>query len=506
VAKMLNKTIEKLLIYASFHLDLSNEDVIYVRNILLDLLHQDSPFEGEINISELKGLKVPDLIIKELHAELKKNKFGDDGEIDRLIVRIMGLVTPLPSAVIKKFSDLYRKNKVKAVDYLYDLEIKNDYIQKSKVDQNLLWTTSFPKNNLEITINLSKPEKDNKTIALSRKQKENFAYPQCLLCKENEGYGGRNNHPARGNIRLIPLRLDDEIWYLQYSPYVYYDRHCIVFEGVHEPMTISHRTLSKLFAFVDQFPNFFIGSNSDLPIVGGSILNHEHFQGGAHEMPLMRAPIRKNIHLRREHRVSLSILDWYNSVLLLKSRNKQALLSVAYPIIDAWRNYSDVDADIIAKEGEDQHNTVTPIVRKIGSTYHMYIILRNNRTDKNYPDGIFHAHPEYHHIKKEGIGLIEAMGLFILPARLKRQLEEIETFFVEKKQSVSDFVEQRPEYEAFKSLLKQMDSLAPETNYHNYLIEHINTTCQGILDNTAVFKSTEKGQEAFLKFIKTLSI
>lgn len=289
--------IEKLIVYSQAHLGLKDNDVTYVRNLLLNKLNEKEPFLGEINLSEIRGYKVPDKLIDELKEVILKKKIVEESDVDRYIVDIFGLITPLPSAVIDTFQTLYQKDKVKATDYLYDLQIKNNYIQKTQVEKNLYWLAKFEKNFLEITVNLSKPEKDNKDIAKLVKA-EKTGYPACVLCKENLGFAGNDSHPARQNIRTIPLKLDGEPWFLQYSPYVYYDRHCIVIDETHEPMAVNLKNIKKLMAFVDQYPHFFIGSNSDLPIVGGSILNHEHFQGGAHRLPLMYASSRTRMAVR----------------------------------------------------------------------------------------------------------------------------------------------------------------------------------------------------------------
>lgn len=501
---MLNETIEKLLVYANAHLGLDEEDITYTRNVILELCHADRPFLGEMNISELRGLKVPDQLILELRTNLISENIKSEDEVDNFIIRLMGILTPRPSEVSAKFRQLYKASRSKATDYLYDLQVKNNYIQKTAVEQNIHWVSKFDKNNIEITINLSKPEKDNKDIAKLKEIPVGEKYPACLLCQENVGYAGNSNHPARGNLRIIPLKLDQEQWFLQYSPYVYYDRHCIVFELVHEPMTISRRTVGKLLAFVDQFPHFFIGSNSDLPIVGGSILDHEHFQGGQYEFPLMKA---KDLYTVRSRNplVKVSVLDWYNSTFHLVSVNKGALLDAAMKIVEGWKGYENKELDIIPKTGEVMHSTVTPIVRKVGRYYHMYIILRNNRTNEQYPDGIFHAHPKHHAIKKEGIGLIEAMGRFILPARLKRQLHIIQALY-DNKLDRAKLLEEQTDLAIFTDLYETLDRLPDGTNYDHAITEYVNITCREILEATGVFKTDEMGKAAFKQFAESLKL
>ncbi|MGD9813637.1 MAG: galactose-1-phosphate uridylyltransferase [Bacilli bacterium] len=504
---MLNATIEKLLVYAKTRLDLNPKDIDYKRNELLALLNQTAPYKEAINVSEIKSLKVPDTLIEELRVGIIAEGFLMGEDIDYLITDVMGRLSPLPSQVDAKFFEIYHKNREKATDYLYNLSIYNNYIQKSKVEQNMQWVAHFPTNDIEITINLAKPEKDNKAIAALIK-KDNGAeskYPQCVLCKENVGFRGNSYNPARQNLRTIPLHLDNENWFLQYSPYVYYDKHCIVIDEVHAPMVVSSRNIAKQLAFVDQFPHFFIGTNSDLPIVGGSILNHEHFQGGAYVLPMMKAKSAFNIRTRHFHQVNISYLDWYNSVLLLKSNNKKRLLEAASHILTSWREYSDESVDILASSKSGQHNTITVIARKISSTYHLYMVLRNNRCSKAYPEGIFHAHPEHHAIKKEGIGLIEAMGLFILPARLKRQLAEIEDIFTNDI-NIAMALDKQPDLKIFDKLISELQTFPRGSDFHQLIENFVNETCRDILINTAVFKDDDQGQAARDRFIKGLKL
>lgn len=504
---MLNATIEKLLVYASARLDLHPRDIEYKRNELLALLDETHPYLGPINVSEIKNLKVPDNLILELEEGIKSKKLCPEEKVESLITDVMGRLTPLPTQVYDKFYEIYRKDKVKATDYLYHLSVFNNYIQKTKIDENLHWIAKFPKNDLEITINLAKPEKDNKQIAklVGKKDDVTEKYPQCVLCKENVGFAGHLTHPARQNLRVIPLKLDDENWFLQFSPFVYYDKHCIVIDEVHEPMAISRRNISKLLAFVDQFPHYFVGSNSDLPIVGGSILNHEHFQGGAHILPMMKAKPLFALRPRHFHLVNVYYLDWYNSTLLLKSNYKHRLLDVADHILKTWRDYSDESVGIIAKSEAGQHNTLTVIARKVGKTYHLYIIFRNNRCSEMYPDGIFHAHPEHHAIKKEGIGLIEAMGLFILPARLKRQLTTINEIF-STGANLEKALQEHPDLEVFAPLITTLKAAPKESDYQHLIKNFVNETCRDILVNTAVFKDDEAGIAARDRFLKELKL
>ena len=349
---------------------------------------------------------------------------------------------------------------------------------------------------------MSKPEKNNKDIAkLISAPKTGVKYPKCLLCIENLGYQGRSDHPARENIRIIPLTLNNEDWFMQYSPYVYYDHHCIVINNKHENMVINKENMNALLDFVDQNEYYFIGSNADLPIVGGSILNHNHFQGGSHLMPLMYSKIRYDFYLDKYSDVKLSYLDWYNSTFLIRGKSKAKVLDLASHILDVWKEYSDEEVDIRAYTDGVRHNTITPIVRKVDGEYYVYLILRNNRCNDVHPDGIFHAHQEYFNIKKEGIGLIEAMGLFILPARLKRQMGEVE-YLLENNISLEEYFKAHEDMEVHKDMItylrsKKGDSKALIQNY-------INDVCRNILKCTAVFKDDELGQEHLRKFVKSL--
>ncbi|MGI6644186.1 MAG: galactose-1-phosphate uridylyltransferase [Bacilli bacterium] len=504
---MLDVIVEKLLIYAKNRLGLSDDDLFYLRNILLFNFHLKAPYKGPINVSEIKAMKTPDVLLDELRLALKESKIIEEWRIEGLVTEVMGFLTPAPSLVTEQFKKLYKKDKKSATDYLYDLSVANNYIQSQKIAENISWTSEMDDGHkLEITINLSKPEKDNKDIIKEAEKEDEDEYPSCPLCRENVGYGGSYKIPPRQNLRIIPLRLENENWFLQYSPYVYYDKHCIVIFEEHKPMAITPRVFGKLFAFVDQFPHFFIGSNSDLPIVGGSILSHEHFQGGQSDFPLFNAPKRTLVKSRHDKRVTISIADWYNTVIVLKSktRDKDKLIDVASKICETWINYSNPELDIIAFTGDTRHNTVTPIVTKDKNGYTMYLILRNNRTSEEHPDGIFHAHKEYHGIKKEGIGLIEAMGMFILPARLKRQFAIVEDVY-DGKLTKEEALSKHPDLSVHEPLFvyldeRKDDELATEEKIKQYVAE----TCRNILINTAVFKNDPKSQDELLKMLKSI--
>lgn len=490
---MIEKTIAKLIHYAKTHLSLDGEDAVYLTNVLLHLFEKKEPFAGEIDCQEIEAMEVPDYLIAEIiDFEVKENGLSQ-ADAFRKADFAMGILSPLPSKANDKFASYLLESGDKALDYLYDLSIANGYFQKTKVDQNIVWDASFSNGpSLTITINLSKPEKNNKDIARLVSEKSSD-YPKCPLCHENLGYYGDGKHPARSSIRFVPLSLAGERWYFQYSPYGYFEKHGICFAEEHVPMHIERKTFQRLLDFVSLFPSFFMGSNSDLPIVGGSILNHEHFQGGLPTLPIFRAEERKEA-FHTKKKTSVSILDFYDSCLLLRGHGKEDVIDVAYEILNQWLVYDDLERDIIANENGIRHNAVTSLARKIGDDYLLYIILRNNRCNDEYPDGIFHAHPEYFPIKKEGIGLIEASGLFVLPARLKRQLAEAKASSSLKEE---DYLRKYPDMADFRDLIESLKKGESETEY-------INNVCRSILNNVAVFKNDENGQKGFELFLRKL--
>ncbi|MCQ2742742.1 MAG: galactose-1-phosphate uridylyltransferase [Bacilli bacterium] len=494
---MISELIEKLIAYAQIHLHMDEEDAIYKRNLLLKEFKLDAPYEGEIDRKAIEEMEVPDALMAEGKEYLVSSMGYEEKAAGREMVWVMGLLTPLPSQVNQNFAALYDVDPKLATDYLYDLGVKNNYYAKTEVDRNIGWLAEYEdgKTSLEITINLSKPEKNNKDIAKLVNAKST-SYPKCVLCHENLGFEGNDTKAARESIRFVPVTLDDEKWYLQYSPYGYYDHHCILFYEKHVPMEVSPRIISKLIAFTDLFPHFFVGSNSDLPIVGGSILNHEHFQGGAHRLPVMfsKEEYEFDVNVKGVKAVKL---DFYNTVFKLTSKSKEALVEAGSKILSAWQNYDDPENSIIANDENGRHSTTTNIAEKINGEYSLYIILRNNRCDATYPDGIFHAHPEYHHIKKEGIGLIEAMGLFILPARLKRQLASVDDV-VAGKVDFDKLIEEHPDMAEFKTMIEDLKKSGKTSK------EYVNDVCRGILNNTAVFKNDEKGKKGLKAFLATL--
>jgi UDPglucose--hexose-1-phosphate uridylyltransferase len=489
----LGKTIKEAVYYAERHLYLEKGDEVYFTNLLLHHFGLFEPYEGPIDERAIDAYAVPDAIFNAFVAyDIEKGL--DEGAASRDATWVFGILSPRPSEVARTFATYYDISGKTATEYLYDLSIKNDYIAKTQVDKNLHWDATFKgEPPLEISINLSKPEKNNKDIA-KLLTKASTSYPKCLLCEENIGFAGSPSHPARENIRFVPVTLDGGRWFLQYSPYVYYDRHCICFYQEHVPMAINEHILRCLFDFVDQFPHFFIGSNSDLPIVGGSILNHEHFQGGAHLLPLLKAPERRLLHTS-EKGTKVSIVDFYDTALRLSGSSREDIVALGNKILLAWRSYDDPSHEILAKEGAVQHSTVTPLLRKEGAEYQLTFVLRNNRTSAEYPDGIFHVHPEYQAIKKEGIGLIEAAGLFILPARLKRQCAEVSEV-VAKHLSKEDYLKLYPDLEAFGAMIETLQKTGESAE------SYLNAVGQKILDNVAVYKNNPKDQAALAAFVK----
>ncbi|MCQ3034756.1 MAG: galactose-1-phosphate uridylyltransferase [Bacilli bacterium] len=496
---MIQQTIEEFLYYATQKFELSELDIIYCRNRIFNILKVTEPKECEVNKEEIGSLIVPDRFVEAFSKYIEENSLYEASQIESIVTEIMAVVTPLPSRVNQRFNELKEESAVKATEYLYNLSVANYYVQKTKVDKNILWNS---KDNLEISINLSKPEKNNKDIIALANNKVDVSYPKCVLCAENVGFPGRGKFVPRQNIRVVPMKLNNKDWFLQYSPYGYYDRHCILVKTNHEPMVLCEENMRALFDFVDEFPHYFIGSNSDRPIVGGSILNHEHFQGGYHVMPMMKRKVAEEYIDNEYPEIRIGKLDWYNSTIVLMSNNKESVVQYTLKVLEAWRKYSDEACSIRAYTDNESHNAITPTLVKKGNVYYMYIILRNNRCDETYPDGIFHAHPEYHHIKKEGIGLIEAMGLFILPARLVRQLGTIEEI-VKNDTPDNIYLNLYPDMKDFVPMINKIKANHTD-NIRKDIISEVDDVCRGILENTAVFKNDALGNEHFTMFLNSI--
>jgi UDPglucose--hexose-1-phosphate uridylyltransferase len=495
--------VQKLLYYALRKKLIVAEDIIYTKNRLLEALSLDET--GDVVIED-KEYGVQDVLDNITDWAYENKRIEDCGTVTRDLfdTKIMACLIGRPSEIIREFKEKYDESPSKATDYFYGLSINSNYIRWERVQKDLKWKAATMYGDIDITINLSKPEKDPKAIAMAKNLKTS-AYPCCLLCKENEGYAGRINHPARGNHRIIPVTLDKNKWFLQYSPYVYYNEHCIVFKGEHEPMKISEKTFKRLLDFVEQYPHYFIGSNADLPIVGGSILSHDHFQGGNYEFAMAKAPVEEEFMAKGFKGVTLGRVKWPMSVVRIKGYDKETLVNLADYILKAWKNYSDKSSEVIAFTGEIPHNTITPIARRRGEAYEVDLVLRNNRTSNKHPDGIFHPHEELHHIKKENIGLIEVMGLAVLPARLKTEIKELSYYLVNKNKI--DELDESPELVKHKKWALQLIQKYSEINKINVdeiVRKEIGMKFSEVLEHSGVFKTDEKGIHAFNKFINSL--
>ncbi|MCU9533018.1 UDP-glucose--hexose-1-phosphate uridylyltransferase [Streptococcus sp. CSL10205-OR2] len=469
-------------------------DAIYLRNRILALVGEENT-QKETELTELIALK------DELVALAVTNgKVGAlQEEKDTLGAELMNFITPIPSQLNHDFWQTYATNKKQAISDFYQLSQKNDYIKLKAIAKNIYYQVATDYGHLEITINLSKPEKDPKAIAMA-KQMKSTSYPMCQLCVENEGYQGRINHPARANHRIIRLDLGDEKWGFQYSPYAYFNEHSIVLNTEHVPMVISQKTFEQLLDIVDIFPTYFVGSNADLPIVGGSILTHNHYQAGKHTFPMEVAPLDNSFSFEGFENIQAGIVKWPMSVLRLRGDHKEELVALAETIRLAWKDYSDVSQDIIAKTGSEEHHTVTPIARKNNGLYELDLVLRDNHTSEEFPDGIYHPHPDVQHIKKENIGLIEVMGLAILPPRLKDELLDVERYLLEKENDLKDY--HKTWADDIKAKYGQFD---PET-VSDIVKEEMGLVFARVLEDAGVYKRTKAGQEAFMAFVRSVGI
>ncbi len=496
---MLNESISRLVQYGIETGLLPECEKIYATNLLLDLFHEDSYEEPEEKAENIDL----ESVLKELLDEAVNRGLIEDsiGYRDLFDTKMMNCLVPRPAQVQKEFWDAYEKSPEAATEYFYKLSQDSDYIRRYRVKKDKKWTVESPYGTIDITINLSKPEKDPKAIAAAKNAKNN-AYPKCQLCMENEGYAGRLDHPARENHRIIPITINESKWGFQYSPYVYYNEHCIVFNGEHTPMKIDRAAFTKLFDFVKQFSHYFLGSNADLPIVGGSILSHDHFQGGHYTFAMAKAPIEKKVTIPGYEDVEAGIVKWPLSVLRIRHQDEKRLIDLADHVLKAWRGYTDEAAFIFAETDGEPHNTITPIARMKDGMYELDLTLRNNITTEEHPLGVYHPHAQYHHIKKENIGLIEVMGLAVLPARLKDEIELLKKYILEGKdirsnekiEKHADWVEKfLPEYEEINA-----------DNIEEILQQEIGKVFVHVLEDAGVYKCTEEGREAFMRFIQTL--
>ena len=467
-------------------------------NRLLDLLRLDDYTPSDEPQSE----DLEEILAGILDYAVEKG-LCDDGITARDIfdTRIMGAITPMPREVIAKFYQLYQEDPVKATDWYYKFSCDTDYIRRYRIAKDMRWKYNCEYGEMDITINLSKPEKDPKAIAAAKNAPQT-AYPKCQLCRENEGYAGRMNHPARANHRIVPIQVCDEDWCLQYSPYVYYNEHCIVFNSRHIPMKIDKSAFEKLLDFVRVFPHYFVGSNADLPIVGGSILSHEHFQGGHYTFAMETAPIDQKISLKGFEDITAGIVKWPMSVIRLRGSDSARLASLADKILAAWRNYSDETMSILAFSDGQPHNTITPIARRRGEDYELDLVLRCNITTQEHPLGVFHPHADKHHIKKENIGLIEVMGLAVLPSRLKGELSALAEAIVAGKEIGAD--ELLAKHAAWVDALKEIYAFTPE-NAMDIILRETGKVFAAVLEDAGVYKNTPEGRSGFLRFIAHLN-
>ena len=506
---MVQDAIAKLVQYALSTGLIEKEDAIWAANRILALLKiDDLSREAEMKIlSWDPGEKsvvplLPDILDELCGAALEKGLIGEDTitQRDLFDTELMGILTDRPSDVVKKFHlILEQKGEKAATDWYYRFSCDTNYIRRDRVARDERWLAPTPYGDMDITINLSKPEKDPRAIAAAKFAKQT-AYPKCQLCYENEGYAGRVDHPARGNHRVIPVTIDGQPWFLQYSPYVYYNEHCIVFNSRHIPMVIDRSVFRKLFDFVEQFPHYFVGSNADLPIVGGSILAHEHFQGGHYEFAMAKAPVERKLVFRGYEATEAGIVKWPMSVIRLRGTDRAQIVDLADKILGCWRRYTDEDAFIYAQTDGEKHNTITPIARMRDGRFELDLVLRNNITTPENPLGVYHPHVEKHHIKKENIGLIEVMGCAILPARLKKEMAGLKAAVLEGRDYRSDET-----LEKHADWMDEIRSRYTDLNKHNIdrvIRDEIGVVFSKVLEDAGVYRRDAAGQAAFDRFVE----
>lgn len=494
---MIDESVRRLVCYGREKGLFEKRDEIYVTNRLLEILGLDGcDCEENFQNVDLES------VLAELLDYAENTGIIESGITyrDLFDTKLMGALMPRPSEVTDKFYALYEHSPKKATDYFYNLSCDSDYIRRYRIKKDLKWVTSTEYGDLDITINLSKPEKDPKAIAAAKNAPQS-SYPKCMLCRECEGYAGRVNFPARQNHRVIPVTVNGSDWCFQYSPYVYYNEHCIVFNAEHTPMAINEATFRKLLDFVKLFPHYFVGSNADLPIVGGSILSHDHFQGGNYTFAMAKAPIEHRLSFDGFEDVEAGIVKWPMSVIRLDSADPERLISLASKILDTWRSYTDSDAFIFAETDGERHNTITPIARKNGDLFELDLVLRNNITTDEHPLGVYHPHSELHHIKKENIGLIEVMGLAVLPSRLKNEISELKEAVIAGDDLRSN--------EALSKHAAWVDDIASryelnEDNIEEILKKEIGLVFLKVLEHAGVYKRTAEGKAAFIRFTENV--
>ena len=469
-------------------------DYSYVKNRVLALVGEEG---ANTPTSETDIKKIKDMLVELAETNGKVGSLAE--EKDCLGAELMNFITPIPSAVNEKFWSTYQESPEKAVNDFYQLSKDNDYIKLSAIAKNIAFRSETKYGSLEITINLSKPEKDPKAIAAEKLIKASN-YPKCLLCMENEGYQGRVNYPARANHRIIRMKLGDEEWGLQYSPYSYFNEHAIFLNTKHIPMAITPKTFEQLLEIVDIIPGYFAGSNADLPIAGGSILSHNHYQGGKYVFPMEVAECETNFVFSGFEDIQAGIVKWPMSVLRLRGTNKQRIVELASKILKSWQGYTDLEADIIATTGEIPHHTITPIARVVDGQFEMDLVLRDNHTSELHPDGVYHPHKDVQHIKKENIGLIEVMGLAILPPRLKTELEEVEKYLLGKDNAIADY------HLEWADQLKEKYPNVKEEEINSVVQHEVGQVFARVLEDAGVYKNTPFGHEAFMRFVKSVGI
>ena len=500
---MIQRNIRQLVQYGLQTGLITEADKIYTTNRLLELFRLDELEE----CSEEVSMSVEEL--EKVLAQMMDYAYAQGIMTENSIVyrdlfdtKIMSMLVPRPSEVISEFETRYERSPMEATDYFYKLSQDTDYIRRYRIKKDQKWIAATKYGDLDITINLSKPEKDPKAIAAAKTAKQS-GYPKCLLCMENEGYAGRVNHPARQNHRVIPVVINGSRWGFQYSPYVYYNEHCIVFNSQHIPMKIEHDTFCKLFDFVKQFPHYFVGSNADLPIVGGSILSHDHFQGGHYEFAMARAQVERTFTVKGFEDVEAGIVNWPMSVIRISAADSGRLVALADVILNAWRGYSDEAAFIFAETDGEPHNTITPIARKRGEKFELDLVLRNNITTEEHPLGVYHPHANLHHIKKENIGLIEVMGLAVLPARLKDEMEKLaEAILSGADLRKDELLEKHADW--VEEFLPRYPQINKDT-VMDIIHKEIGNVFMQVLEDSGVYKRNEEGQAAFDRFIESLN-
>lgn len=496
----INYEINRLLNFAVQNGLITEDDMYYSANLLLDVLKAQ---EFTMVKVEEKLLTATPILENMLDYMAEKEMFVNTvTQRDLYDTALMNCVMPRPSEVIAKFKADYAVSPEKATENYFALSTASNYIRKDRIDKNVAWKTATEYGDLDITINLSKPEKDPRDIAAA-KLVASTTYPKCLLCRENEGFAGHANHPARQNHRIIPMDFHGHQWFLQYSPYTYYNEHCIIFNSEHTPMKISRKSFENLADFLEVLPHYFAGSNADLPIVGGSILSHDHYQGGNYTFAMAKAPIEKEYEFAGFPDVKAGRLKWPMSAIRITSENRQQLIDLAEKILNAWRGYTDESVTIFAETDGEPHNTITPIGRRVGKAYQFDLVLRNNLTTEEHPLGLYHPHAEVHHIKKENIGLIEVMGLAVLPARLKAEMAGIKEALLDDVDSIDDDENLKSHAVWYKEIRAKHTDINKD-NVDNIIQEEIGKVFMQVLTDAGVYKRNEQGMEAFDKFVASV--